>query len=85
MAAQGTENKGVELTESAGQLEWARNAKKIRDLEPGEGVLLDGFVVGVRGGFEEEDGGDEDEDGGIGVFPEGEYVLISSVVFAGAS
>jgi len=24
---------------------------------PGEGVLLDGFVVGVEGGFEEEDGG----------------------------
>ena len=25
---------------------------------PGEGVLLDGFVVGVEGGFEEADGGD---------------------------
>jgi hypothetical protein len=58
MAAQGTENKGVELAESGGQLEWARNAKRISYLGARESVLLEGFVVGVAGGFKEEDGGD---------------------------
>ena len=31
---------------------------KLRLGRPGEGVLFDGFVVGVKGGFEEENGGD---------------------------
>jgi len=35
-------------------------SKKTRSFgkRPAVGVLLDGFVVGVEGGFEEEDGGD---------------------------
>ena len=36
--------------------EWRRRGRLLR--WPGEGVLLYGFVVGVEGGFEEEDGGD---------------------------